>query len=300
MRWLLNKLGLTSVPSARVKLEYNIHKHIRESSEKYLERLKSRDHLTGANWRKVEHYMASAPVAPIVEAKDKDVISEIRLKVLDREKATCKAIYEEGIISETAFRRLMNSLDELYDHDGKYTLDFRNSIFRFCDRSSTINALRKTPVIHDWISFYFRERITVVYDLGRGFIILQKEDLKLIEELQDSKLLDDGQESVLGTLKSEVENNITRMDNVINNLAEEFPKAYGHALTLKSIRMLLSNEKRTVKQMISNGIITEKDAEPLFENIEERADEVNSFSHTIPASLLRWMFFSKKNKEWKK
>ena len=81
--------------------------------------------------------------------------------------------------------------------------------------------------------------------------------------------------------------------------ADEFPKAYGHALTLKSIRMLLSNEKRTVKQMINNGIITEKDAEPLIENIEERADEVNSFSHTIPASILRWMFFVRKKKEWK-
>ena len=44
MRWLLNKMGLISVPSARVKLEYNIHKHIRENSEKYLERLKARDH----------------------------------------------------------------------------------------------------------------------------------------------------------------------------------------------------------------------------------------------------------------
>ena len=243
--------------------------------------------------------MASAPVAPIVEAKDKDVISEIRLKVLDREKATCKAIYEEGIISETAFRRLMNSLDELYDHDGKYTLDYRNSIFKFCDRSSTINALRKTPVIHDRISFYFRERITVVYDLGRGFIILQKEDLKLIDELKTSNLLDDEQKAVLPTLKSEIENNISRMDVVISTLAEEFPKAYGHALTLKSIRMLLSNEKRTVKQMINNGIISEKDAEPLIENIEERADEVNSFSHTIPASILRWMFFVRKKKEWK-
>ena len=154
--------------------------------------------------------MASSPVAPIVETKDKDVISEIRLKVLDREKATCKAIYEEGIISETAFRRLMNSLDELYDHDGKYTLDFRNSIFKFCERSSTINALRKTPVIHDWISFYFRERITVVYDLGRGFIILQKEDLKLIDELKASNLLDDEQKAVLPTLKSEIEHNIER------------------------------------------------------------------------------------------
>ena len=300
MRWLLNKLGLISVPSARVKLEYNIHKHIRENSEKYLERLKARDHLTGANWRKVEHYMASSPVAPIVETKEKDVISEIRLKVLDREKATCKSIYEEGIISETAFRRLMNSLDELYDHDGKYTLDFRNSIFKFCERSSTINALRKTPVIHDWISFYFRERITVVYDLGRGFIILQKEDLKLIDELKASNLLDDEQKAVLPTLKSEIEHNIERMDAVISAIADEFPKAYGHALTLKSIRMLLSNEKRTVRQMINNGIISEKDAEPLLENIEERADEVNSFSHTIPASMLRWMFFVKKREDWKK
>ena len=155
----------------------------------------------------------------------------------------------------------MNSLDELYDHDGKYTLDFRNSIFKFCERSSTINALRKTPVIHDWISFYFRERITVVYDLGRGFIILQKEDLKLIDELKASNLLDDEQKAVLPVLKSEIEHNI---------------------------------------QMINNGIISEKDAEPLLENIEERADEVNSFSHTIPASMLRWMFFVKKREDWKK
>lgn len=151
-------------------------------------------------------------------------------------------------------------------------------------------------MIHDWISFYFRERITVVYDLGRGFIILQKENLKLIDELKTSNLLDDEQKAVLPTLKSEIENNISRMDVVISALAEEFPKAYGHALTLKSIRMLLSNEKRTVKQMINNGIISEKDAEPLIENIEERADEVNSFSHTIPASILRWMFFVRKRK----
>ena len=89
------------------------------------------------------------------------------------------------------------------------------------------------------------------------------------------------------------------MDEVIRALAEDYPKAYGHALTLKSIRMLLSNEKRTVRQMINNGIITEKDAEPLLENIDERADEVNSFSHTIPASILRWIFFMKKREDWK-
>lgn len=299
MRWLLNKMGLNSTSSARVQLEYRIHQYIRENSEKYFDKLQMREHLKNANWNKVEHYMVQKPVEPTAAPKEKDVKSVLRLRVLDKEKATCKSIYEEGIISESAFRRLMNSLDELYDYDGKFSLDFRNSIFDFCSRSNTINALRKNKILHNWISFYFRERITVVYDLGRGFIILQKENLKLIEELYSSNIITDEQKSVLVVLKKEVENNITRMDEVIRALAEDYPKAYGHALTLKSIRMLLSNEKRTIRQMINNGIITEKDAEPLLENIDERADEVNSFSHTIPASILRWIFFMKKREDWK-
>lgn len=48
--------------------------------------------------------------------------------------------------------------------------------------------------------------------------------------------------------------------------------------------------------MADNGILTEKEAESLIQNITDRADEVNSFSHTIPASILRWMFFSTSGK----
>ena len=300
MRWLLGRLGLINVSSARVQLDYKIQRSIRESSEKYFEKLQEREHLKGAHWEKVKHYITHNPVKPEEKPKEKAVISEIRLRVLDKEKATCKSIYEEGIISETAFRRLMNSLDELYDHDGTYALNYRNSIFDFCAKANSINKMRNMPVIHNWMSFYFRERITVIYDLGRGFIILQKEDLKLIDELANSNLLNNEQKEVLTILRHEVENNISRMDNMISTIAHDFPKAYGHALTVKSIRMLLSNEKRTVRQMVNNGIISEKDAESLFENIEERSDEVNSFSHTVPASILRWMFFIKKKEVWRK
>ena len=67
------------------------------------------------------------------------------------------------------------------------------------------------------------------------------------------------------------------MSAFINNLADNFPKAYGHALTIKSIRMLLSNERRTVKQLINNGMLSEKDAERLLDDIDERTDEINSY-----------------------
>lgn len=296
MRALLNRLGLTHVASARTMLAYRIEKSIRENSEKYLEGLKKRDALEGANWHKVESYMTAQPQEPAKNPQNKAMLPEIRLRVLDKEKAICREIYEEGVISKPVFLRLMNSLDELYDHDGNYPLNVRTSIFKFCQRTDLLNTLRNIPYLQNWMTFYFRERITVVYDLGRGFIILQKGSLKLLEDLRASEWVTGEQDSVLDTLREEINDNINRMSAFINNLADNFPKAYGHALTIKSIRMLLSNERHTVKQLISNGMLSEKDAERILDDIDERTDEINSFSHTFTASFLRWLFFIKKKK----
>lgn len=296
MRALLNRLGLTHVPSARTMLAYRIEKSIRENSEKYLEGLKKRDALEGANWHKVESYMTAQPQEPAKNPQNKAMLPEIRLRVLDKEKAICREIYEEGVISKPVFLRLMNSLDELYDHNGNYPLNVRTSIFKFCQRTDLLNTLRNIPYLQNWMTFYFRERITVVYDLGRGFIILQKGSLKLLEDLRASEWVTGEQDSVLDTLREEINDNINRMSAFINNLADNFPKAYGHALTIKSIRMLLSNERRTVKQLINNGMLSEKDAERILDDIDERTDEINSFSHTFTASFLRWLFFIKKKK----
>lgn len=299
MRALLNRLGLTHVPSARTMLAYRIEKSIRDNSEKYLEGLKKRDALEGANWHKVESYMTAQPQEPAKNPQNKAMLPEIRLRVLDKEKAICREIYEEGVISKPVFLRLMNSLDELYDHDGNYPLNVRTSIFKFCQRTDLLNALRNIPYLQNWMTFYFRERITVVYDLGRGFIILQKGSLKLLDDLRASEWVTGEQDSVLDTLREEINDNINRMSAFINNLADNFPKAYGHALTIKSIRMLLSNERRTVKQLINNGMLSEKDAERLLDDIDERTDEINSFSHTFTASFLRWLFFIKKKKVYR-
>lgn len=299
MRALLNRLGLTHVPSARTMLAYRIEKSIRDNSEKYLEGLKKRDALEGANWHKVESYMTAQPQEPAKNPQNKAMLPEIRLRVLDKGKAICREIYEEGVISKPVFLRLMNSLDELYDHDGNYPLNVRTSIFKFCQRTDLLNTLRNIPYLQNWMTFYFRERITVVYDLGRGFIILQKGSLKLLDDLRASEWVTGEQDSVLDTLREEINDNINRMSAFINNLADNFPKAYGHALTIKSIRMLLSNERRTVKQLINNGMLSEKDAERLLDDIDERTDEINSFSHTFTASFLRWLFFIKKKKVYR-
>ncbi|WP_455998023.1 cation:proton antiporter [Phocaeicola barnesiae] len=294
MRWLLNKLGLIYIPTARTMMENKIQNLLHENSEQYFERLKTREALNGANWEKVSQYVTASPSAQEATPMANDVMNEIRLRVLDKEKMFLHQIYDEGIISKTSFMQLSNSLDELYDHDGSYALDTRTSIFNFCNRTFILDGMQRIPKIGSWISFYFKERIGVVHDLGRGFIILQKEDLKLLDDLEGSNILSGEQKVVLKTLRAEIQHNLDTMNGILNKLANDFPKAYKHALTQKATRMLLCNERRNIRQLQTDGMLSDKDAEQLYERVDERSEKLNSLSHTIPASFVRWLMFKKK------
>lgn len=294
MRWLLNKLGLIYIPTARTMMENKIQNLLHENSEQYFERLKTREALNGANWEKISQYVTASPSAQEATPMANDVMNEIRLRVLDKEKMFLHQIYDEGIISKTSFMQLSNSLDELYDHDGSYALDTRTSIFNFCNRTFILDGMQRIPKIGSWISFYFKERIGVVHDLGRGFIILQKEDLKLLDDLEGSNMLSGEQKVVLKTLRAEIQHNLDTMNGILNKLANDFPKAYKHALTQKATRMLLCNERRNIRQLQTDGMLSDKDAEQLYERVDERSEKLNSLSHTIPASFVRWLMFKKK------
>ena len=256
--------------------------------------MKTREALNGANWEKVSQYVTASPSAQEATPMANDVMNEIRLRVLDKEKMFLHQIYDEGIISKTSFMQLSNSLDELYDHDGSYALDTRTSIFNFCNRTFILDGMQRIPKIGSWISFYFKERIGVVHDLGRGFIILQKEDLKLLDDLEGSNMLSGEQKVVLKTLRAEIQHNLDTMNGILNKLANDFPKAYKHALTQKATRMLLCNERRNIRQLQTDGMLSDKDAEQLYERVDERSEKLNSLSHTIPASFVRWLMFKKK------
>mgnify|MGYP000900986448 CR=1 FL=1 len=288
MRWLLRRLGLIQVSSARVLIDSKIQGYLHDSAEKYMEKLSAKAALHDANWNKVKKYLPpSLSLSPSGPLPTMEFLSEIRLRILDREKAVCHQLYDEGVVSKTTFLHLMNSLDEMYDHDGQYTLDFRPSIFNYCNRTSVLPRIQKKLHLGDSISFYFRERIVNVYDLARGFIILQNEDLNLLNELNASELLTPDQKKRLDILRTEINHNIDRMNHVTLQLEQNYPKAYRYALTVKSIRMMLTYERRTIRKLQDDGVISEKDAERFIEKVDERTDQGNSFRYSMPGTLLR-------------
>lgn len=286
MRWLLNKLGLAQVSSARTLMDLNVRRHIRENAEKYFDRLQKREPLEAANWTKVRTFLPEVEQTDIAVPPQQDLRAELRLRLLDKEQTLCHELYEEGVISPASFKRLMNSLDEQYDRDGLLKLSDRRSVFDYYEKSYGINLLSRMTSLRNIISLYFRDRIAVAYDLGRGFIILQKNSLKLLDELASSGMLSVAQQDCAKELRTELNRNIALMENQLQRIAQEFPKAYKHAITIKAIRMLLNNERRTVLQLQAEGVLSDDETEPILESIAERKDSLISFWHTLPGYIL--------------
>lgn len=277
MRWFLQKLGLTKVPSAKMLLDYSIKKQIADSTEKYLDKLKKREALELSNWPLVEKFMPEQEQAPDVSILTPDVLADVRLRVLKKEKTACWSLYNEGIISNVSLRILVNALDELYDRDGHLPLSKRKWIFKYYNQSFPVRRLKQIPIVKSWWDKLAHEWVINGYDLGRGFIITQKEALKLVEEFEQSDVLSTAEKDALGQLRGEIQENINHIGEVLNTLAKEFPISYRCGVTRKAIRMLLANEKRAVNQFVKDGLLSEQEAKTLDDDLDERYDGLTTY-----------------------
>lgn len=278
MRWLLTRLGLVKVPSAKVLLDYSIRKRVQEDTDKYYERLQKREALTDANWDIVETFLPEKEVAPDASVRRKDVQADIRLRILDREKQLTRNLYAEGAISPATFRRLSVSLDEQYDYDGKMALSMRRSIFAYYEEPFYVVWLKKIHAVKSWLDRYSHEWVINGYDLGRGFIVTQRESLKVLSELTSTVVLDGQQKPDVESLKNEILQNISAIETCQEQLSREYPISYRCALTRKAVRMLLSSERRAINQLLQDGLVSEKDADSMLANVDDRASGLNTFN----------------------
>ena len=91
----------------------------------------------------------------------------------------------------------------------------------------------------------------------------------------------------LKAIRKEIESNISRMDVVLNRIAEHYPRAYRHALTHIAIRMLLSDEQRRLVRLVEQGILSEEGAQSLSQSTAARRSQLTNFSHSTFYLLFR-------------
>ena len=269
------KLGLAKIPSSKLLLDYSVKEQLYEGSEKYLKDLKQKEALEATDWSIVEQFLPQKEIYPKMPVRTKDVMADIRLRILDRERSLYWSLYTNGVISSGTQRRLNAAIDEQYDRDGKKPLCDRGDIFEFCEEPSWIISMKFfSRFFQKWVDIYYQDRIILGYDLARGLIIAQKESLKLVNEFGSSETVSTEYESCLSLLQVEIRKNITRASNFITKISIDYPKSYKEAVTRKSVRMLLSNEKKRIEQFKEQGLISQEEAEQMVNELGERHNKV--------------------------
>ena len=74
--------------------------------------------------------------------RTKDVMADIRLRILDRERSLYWSLYTNGVISSGTQRRLNAAIDEQYDRDGNETSMRPRRYFEFCEEPSWIISMK--------------------------------------------------------------------------------------------------------------------------------------------------------------
>lgn len=277
--WLLKKLGLATIPSAKLLLDYSVRKQIRNRAEAYFDRLRAEADLQDANWKTVREFLPPDEPEPVANVRTQDLVANIRLRVLDKERALYEQLYDDGIISPVSLRRLTLSVDDLYDRDGKEPLSGRKDLFDFCKPPFFLRgAAGRMGWLKKWTDRSCRYQIIDGYDLAHGWMIAQKAALKVVESFEASDTLSPEERNALPTLQTEIRTNMTKADRFTTEVAADYPRSYRAAVTRKSVRMLLSQEKKILSEFRREGLLSEEHAEEMADRLGNRSAEKNGKS----------------------
>lgn len=268
VRRLLNRLGMSCAQSAKRVIDYKLHEKERKSTLLYFEKLHRREMLAGADWEYLSSFLPLKRL-DMTEPANPDILSAIRIRLLNKEKQLASQLCASGTISIYTLRNLTVSTDILFDHDGQMPLDERKSIAHRFNGPLYIRLFRSTPSVRKWIDQRLHSWVISAFDLGRGFLIVQKEEYRTLDELTASNTFSDAERERIQAIFHEIQENISRMEHLTETLREDFPVSFRHALTDKALRMLLCERRRTWTHFADMGLITEK----------ELSDHLDEISH---------------------
>ena len=275
IRRLLERLGLTEVPAARSFVDYSVRHRVDDAARRYFDKLMHREAFAGADWDKVRTFLPDGEKAPdISQCNEEELLHNIRMTIYGTECQLVRQLYADGTISTDSYHKLINSQERHFDSDGALPLSDRKYVFKQFEEGRFIRFVRR----HAWLMRLLKRpltrRVVMLSDLGRGFLSLQRDSQDELAALRNAGIPEAQARSIFSTLEAEVRENIERMRDCLDKLAADWPEAYSSALTSKAARMMLCNERRTVRNLTWDGVMSAKDGERCEESIDSRASRL--------------------------
>jgi len=271
MKLVINKLGLTKIALTKALMIISANQYLRNSTENAIERLKNERFISNADWNTVKEYL---PQEIFIDSKQDvkiDTISEIRKRILEKEKSSYWHQFKEGLLGPTAVRGLSGGIDEILDEGGLKSLSERKDLELLLKTPKFLNKLQSVPLLKRITRQMFFERLAVSYDSSCGFVNAQQESVKLVESIYRSLDSNDIERNKnLEIIEAEINENKIEGLTFIRNLRKTYPEIYDAIATRQAIRSLLNYELKTIERLQKNGRIDSGEASKMIHSVEER------------------------------
>ncbi|MBU0764555.1 MAG: cation:proton antiporter [Bacteroidetes bacterium] len=271
IKFVVNKLGLTKIAPAKALMILQANQYLRSSAENIMDKMKRDRFVSNANWSEVKEYLPKEVKIDIGESIKIETISEMRKRILEKEKSSYWHQFKEGLLGPTAVRRLSDGIDEMLDEGGLQSISHRKDLELLMRTPKLLSKLQSMPLLKSITRHMFFERLSVSYDCARGFVEAQEEAVRLVESMYRSLDPNDTEGNKgLSVIEGEINENKIEGLTFIRNLRKSYPEIYDAISTRQAIRSLLNYELKTVERLQKNGRIDGGEAAKMIHVIEER------------------------------
>ncbi len=271
IKFVVNKLGLTKIAPAKALMIMNANQYLRTSTENAIERLKKDRFISNADWGSVKEYLPKKVKIEKLEGVEIENIAEMRERILEKEKSSYWSQFKDGMLGPTAVQMLSSTIDEILDEGGLVSLSKRKDLELLMNPPKMLSKMQSMPLLNRITKQRFFERLSVSYDIAKGFIEAQDEVIKLVESMGRSLETDDKEgEKHLEQIEKEINENKIEGLTFIRNLRKSYPEIYDAIATRQAIRSLLNYELKTIERLQKNGRINYDEAHKMIHSVEKR------------------------------
>ena len=195
----------------------------------------------------------------VIKQEDMDVAFMRRL--LEIERSDYWRQFEEGNIGRQAAFVLSRSVEQALDNNP--VIAPRHSLDDSLNVPSPPKWLQTIPIMGNSMEEWLFTRLSLSYDIARGFVMAQEEMREHIKALQPDRETGESIEAM-------IDKNCTQAFSFTHYINREYPELIARLQSKSARRLLLNHERSLIWKMEHDGVLETAEAQHLIDNIESQ------------------------------
>ncbi|MCS6808051.1 MAG: cation:proton antiporter [Bacteroidota bacterium] len=289
IKWVIEWLGLTKISNARRAMLGNAMQELRKELERIIVRYKYKNAGRGVRWSAVREYVPEfhASERSLVECTDTETLAEIRLRLLEAERAFYQEQLHYGLISADSFNALTSGISLMMDEAGILPLSERPYLHKLWTTTEYMRTLSTFPLVGRLVHRRHAQHLSLVYDTAKACAEAQEFLYALVShaelyDINQNDTFDDNEMHMARTLAAEIQSLRQCAEEVLSLIRQKYPRVALAAETVDAIRSTLNAELAVIEKLHHDGLLKLEEVGRLTRRVEMQMKAVINYPAMLP------------------